>query len=237
MADPLTSDQLLEAIANLKATPPLRRFRLLCDLAREIQDAIDIVSLEMRERERQSRETDNDIAFLKHHRAKLDICYRALRGTYAAPDRAMAALNALCKKSAPEAVLAEISTGSQCLGKAEGWRLVGIASGARKQADENYFTVVVPVLSKIIPDQAGYLDIIARDLEMEVAKAQNALAVLSSEKQALEAAQHQFEREILAAAIEMTPEDLRQLQPHQDEYRAAVALIEQHDSATAPDEE
>lgn len=230
MTDHATSDQLLDAIAQLKASPALRRFRVLCALSREIQAAVETINLETREQERLLRETDGDIEFIKHHRGKLDICYRAMRGTYEAPDRAMAIFNGLCKDATTEALMEALNGGSSWLGKPMGGRFLWIISQTRRQADANYLSAVIPALLKILPDQKIYLELIAANLEFEHSRKQEVLRVSTSERLALDVAQREFEREILIAAIDMTPDDLKRLEPEQDEYRAAVALIEQNNS-------
>lgn len=232
MTDHATSSQLFDAIAGLKAGPPLRRFRVLCALSREMQEAVETINLEIREQERLLGEMDEDIAFIKNHRGKLDICYRAMRGTYAVPDRAITTFNTFCKDSTTEALNDAINGGSRWLGKPIGGSFLGIVSPARKQAEVNYASVVVPALLKILPDHKSYLEFVAGNHEFEYAKKREVLAALEAERLALDEAQWEFEREILAAAIAMTPEDLRQLEPERDEYRAAVALIEQNDAAS-----
>jgi hypothetical protein len=227
MGDAVTSDQLLDTIAGLKAGPALRRFRVLCALSREMQAAVETVNLEIREQESVLRQGDDDIAFIKRHRAKLDICYRAMRGTYEAPDRAMAAFNQFCKNTATDAVNEAVHGDGQWLGKLIGARFLGITSRARQQADENYRSAVVPALRIIAPDHRSYLEMVAGNLEFEHARIREALDASTSERLALDKAQGEFEREILAAAITMTPDELENLRPEQDEYRAAMALIEQ----------
>lgn len=230
MADPVRPDEWLDTIANLKATPPLRRFRLLYALSRELEVAVAAVNLEIKEKERLLRETDGDIAFIKHHRGKLDVCYRAMRATYAAPDRAMASFNALCTDMSSEAVREAISVGSHCLGKATGASILGVASQARKRADKNYMSVVIPALTKLIPEQQSYLELLAGNIESEHAAMREALVSSESERFALDEAQIQFEREILEAAIAMPPDDVDKLRPVPDEYNAAVGLIEQNNA-------
>ena len=230
MTDPVTSDQLLDAIAELKAGPALRRFRVLCALSREMRMAVETVTLEIREQESLLRRGDDDIAFIKRHRAKLDICYRAMRGTFVAPDRAMSAFNQFCKTAGADAVREAVQGGGQWLGKIIGGRFLGITSTPRKLADENYRSTVVPALLIIIPDHGSDLGMVASNLELEHEKTRVALDASTSERLALDRAQNQFDREILTAAITMTPEELESLRPEQDEYRAAMALIEQHAS-------
>jgi hypothetical protein len=230
MTDPVRPDEWLDTIANLKATPPLRRFRLLYALSLELEVAVVAVNLDIKEKERLLRETDGDIAFIKRHRGKLDVCYRAMRATYAAPDRAMASFNALCTDMSFEAVKEAISIGSHCLGKATGASILGVASQARKRADKNYMSVVIPALTKLIPEQQSYLEMLAGNIESDHATTREALVSSESERFALDEAQTQFEREILEAAMAMTPDDLDKLRPVPEVYSAAAALIEQNDA-------
>jgi hypothetical protein len=230
MTGHVTSDQLLDTIAELKAGPSLRRFRVLCVLSREIQVAVETINLEIREQERSLRESDDDIAFIKHHRNKLDACYRAMRGTYAAPDRAMAAFNKFSQDASIDTVREAVSTGPRWLGKMIGGSFLGIHSQERKQGEENYRSAVIPALLNIAPDHGSYLEMVKGNLEFAHTEAQTALAASTAERLALDRAQGEFEREILTAAITMTPEELERLRPEQDEYRAAIALIEQHSS-------
>jgi hypothetical protein len=233
MTDTLEPDQLLKSITELKAGPPLRRFRALCTLSRELQVAIEAIKLAIREQENLLRETDDDVAFIKQHRGKMDICYRALRATYTTPDRAMAAFNALCTSMNSEALMDAVRAGSNSLGKPIGASFLGMASQARKKADDNFVSMVIPAIAKIIPDHKSYLEMVAGNLEFEHEKLRETLGTLEAERLTLDGTMSQFEREILAAALAMTPDDLKTLQPQSDEYRMAMALIGQRD----PDEQ
>ena len=227
MTDTLEPDQLLKSITALKAGPPLRRFRALCTLSREVQAAIEAIKLAVREQENILRETDGDVAFIKQHRGKMDICYRALRATYTTPDRAMAAFNALCTSMNTEALMDAIRVGSNSLGKPMGASFLGMSSQVRKKADDNFMAMVVPTITKIIPDHKSYLEMVAGNLEFEHEKLKETLGSLEAERLSLDGTLSHFEREILAAALAMTPDDLKTLQPQSDEYRMAMALIGQ----------
>jgi len=165
MSDDRKSEDYLEVVMKLKADPPLHRFRTYWGLVRGMRSALKTIDLELEASKERLRALEEDAAFVKRHRAKLDICYRALRGTYAAPDRAMAAFNLLCRNISAEAAVQEIGLGSHRLGTALGRTFFGIRSQARKDAEANYASNVVTALSSIIKDQGAYLEMLAKNVE------------------------------------------------------------------------
>lgn len=222
MSDDRKSEDYLEVVMKLKADPPLHRFRTYWGLVRGMRSALKTIDLELESSKERLRALEEDAAFVKRHRAKLDICYRALRGTYAAPDRAMAAFNLLCRNISAEAAVQEIGLGSHRLGTALGRTFFGIRSQARKDAEANYASNVVIALSSIINDQGAYLEMLAKNVESEEATAQHDVAAARAELQGLETAQERYEREMRMAARAIGEDQARQLGPEEEDYRQSV---------------
>ncbi|MBT5266298.1 MAG: hypothetical protein HOL85_15790 [Rhodospirillaceae bacterium] len=222
MSDDRKSEDYLEVVMKLKADPPLHRFRTYWGLVRGMRSALKTIDLELEASKERLRALEEDAAFVKRHRAKLDICYRALRGTYAAPDRAMAAFNLLCRNISAEAAVQEIGLGSHRLGTALGRTFFGIRSQARKDAEANYASNVVTALSSIIKDQGAYLEMLAKNVESEEATAQHDVAAARAELQGLETAQERYEREMRMAARAIGEDQARQLGPEEEDYRQSV---------------
>ncbi|MBT6139874.1 MAG: hypothetical protein HOH65_20550 [Rhodospirillaceae bacterium] len=222
MSDDRKSEDYLEVVMKLKADPPLHRFRTYWGLVRGMRSALKTIDLELEASKERLRALEEDAAFVKRHRAKLDVCYRALRGTYAAPDRAMAAFNLLCRNISAEAAVQEIGLGSHRLGTALGRTFFGIRSQARKDAEANYASNVVTALSSIIKDQGAYLEMLAKNVESEEATAQHDVAAARAELQGLETAQERYEREMRMAARAIGEDQARQLGPEEEDYRQSV---------------
>ena len=222
MSDDRKSEDYLEVVMKLKADPPLHRFRTYWGLVRGMRSALKTIDLELEASKERLRALEEDAAFVKRHRAKLDVCYRALRGTYAAPDRAMAAFNLLCRNIRAEAAVQEIGLGSHRLGTALGRTFFGIRSQARKDAEANYASNVVTALSSIIKDQGAYLEMLAKNVESEEATAQHDVAAARAELQGLETAQERYEREMRMAARAIGEDQARQLGPEEEDYRQSV---------------
>lgn len=210
------------AMASGDMVERLRGFSTLISAANGLVTRIKRVT---RDHEKNLKQVEAEIEFLARHKAKEDMAFRALRGTYGSPEKVLDTFNELCRTYAPEYVMEVVKLGSARIGTPIGMNLLGMRMAGRDEADVNYERAVVPALANLVEDQRGYLDLKGTSLQSEHETVLKFVSTIADQLLALEAAVREYERERKEAAVSMQPDDIKRLDA--DEFKIRLALLPQ----------
>lgn len=218
----------------VKAGDLAGRFLAFTDLILTATDIVTRIKRITREHEKELKKVEAEIQFLSRHKAKEDMAFRAMRGSYASPEKAFGVFNELCQSYAPDYVVEVIKLGSYRLGSATGMSFLGMRMAGREEADANYEKAVVPALATIAADQREYLKLKDTDLEVEHEKVLKFVSTIADQRLALEAAIREYTRERLEVAISMQPSDLENLNADELKYRQTILPEKLQDARPEP---
>ena len=210
------------AMASGDMVERLRGFSTLISAANGLVTRIKRVT---RDHEKNLKQVEAEIEFLARHKAKEDMTFRALRGTYGSPEKVMETFNTLCRTYAKDYVMEVVKLGSGRLGTPVGVNLLGMRMAGRDEADVNYERAVVPALANIVEDQKAYLELKDSSLQSEHETVLMFVSTIADQRLALEAAVREYERERKEAAVSMQPDDIKRLDA--DEFKIRLALLPQ----------
>jgi hypothetical protein len=209
----------------MKAADPVERLRGFSTLISAANGLVTRIKRLTREHEKNLKQVEAEIEFLARHKAKEDMAFRALRGTYSSPEKVLDTFNDLCRTYAPDYVMDVVKLGSYRLGAAIGMNLLGMRMAGRDEADVNYEKAVIPALGNITEDQRSYLELKDTSLQSEHETVLKYVSTIADQRLALEAAVREYERERKDAAVSMQPADVKRLDA--DEFKTRLALLPQ----------
>jgi hypothetical protein len=209
----------------MKAADLVERQRGFTTLISAANGLVSRIKRVTREHEKNLKKVEAEIEFLARHKAKEDMAFRALRGTYSSPEKALETFNDLCGTYATDYVLEVIGLGAYRLGPAIGVNLLGMRMAGRDEADVNYQRAVVPALTNLAEDQKAYLELKGTNLETEHEAVLKFVSTIADQRLALEAAVREYERERKDAAVSMQPDDIKRLDA--EEFSTRLALLPQ----------
>jgi hypothetical protein len=208
----------------------LRAFTTLISAANGLATRIKRIT---RDHEKNLKKVEAELEFLARHKAKEDMAFRALRGTYSAPEKALETFNGLCRTYSPDYVMEVVRLGSSRIGAVVGMNLLGMRMAGRDEADVNFERAVVPALANIAEDQRGYLDLKDTNLETEHDEVLKFVSTITHQRLALEAAVREYERERKESAISMQPDDIKRLDVDGFNLRLSLLPQKQRDAGIA----
>jgi hypothetical protein len=193
------------------APTPLRKFRAYSELRYVAQLALHKLAKKAKEYETALRGVEEEMNFISRHKAKEDIAFRALRGSFSRPERAMATFNDLVRTYPPEYVTTVLQLGAARLATPFGMNLLGMKSASRQAAEDNFDVHVVPALNNILEDQREYLRMLDQRLERLHEQALKAFTYLQDQKSGMEGVLRGYEEEHRTSAMEMAREEADKL--------------------------